>query len=171
MLLVNTVLTKDEGMMKKAFVWASAALMVVSVAAPANAKPTAKPTKPAKATTTTTQWLLPKYEGEEISVNAGATVPLKFRLAAGGNAIKSTSGVTVTLTGVACPKEGPAGVGTIAPVLPGGAKKPTSKVFRYSGNAFTYQWKLPKTATPGCYKFAVAGPGASIPDGAIIRIR
>lgn len=139
----------------------------------ASGKPTTAPTnskKPVK--TVTSEWLTPKgTDAAPFTTTAGATIPLKFRIANGsGVEIKSTSGVVVTATAATCPATPtpvPTATGTLAVVKPGKSAK--TGTLRYSGNSFMYEWKTAKTAMTGCYRFRFTSSADTL-AGPLVRI-
>lgn len=166
--------------MKKVAVSAMALAIALGSLSPALAKgkPTDKPTPSASESATTASttpsvsaWVSPKgTAAEPKSVKPGATIALKFRLFNGGTAVKvAASSITVSLQAAACTSFA-AGEGTLSPVLPGKSKRPDNKTFKLAGSLYSYQWKLPKTAKPGCYKFTATGGGASLTD-LFVRVR
>lgn len=129
--------------------------------------------KPAKSVAS--EWLTPKKGDVPFTVKAGATIPLKFRIASGsGVEVKSAAGVAVTAVAETCPAPATAPA-TPAPVPTGTlgvqkvGKSNKNGALRYAGNSFIYQWKTLKTAQPGCYKFTATSGSLEV-VGPVVRI-
>lgn len=158
---------------RKSVIAVAAVLTIFSAQqAIASGKPTTAPTnskKPVK--TVVSEWLTPKgTDAAPFITTAGATIPLKFRLANGGVEIKSTSGVVVTAAAANCPSTPtpvPTATGNLAVVKQGKLAK--TGVLRYSGNSFMYQWKTAQNAMVGCYRFSVTSSAGTL-NGPLVRI-
>lgn len=141
---------------------------------------------------TTGSWVLPSTKAKSpIIVQAGRSVPIKFKLADATGQITSTDMVQVSLNAMNSCEIGAAIKGTpvdIVPATPLPSVSPTPSAspsatssaseseeskkneLKVDKGTFSYVWKIPKNQGAGCYQL-VAKKGSAIASSPLLKIK